>query len=169
MKAFKFLVVLTGFILLANVPTIFACHGGKHSTGEMVSGKYLNTPKRDNGFMMSVDLTLSMRLSTAGFFLVWLEMTGTTTDCDFQLANIHMYFHKNYEQIAEQSAQGEGHHLEALASQVGCNAQQTVLLEKALQQNYQNVFDEDDINHAISEFYTVVNSDEQLAACWPKS
>ena len=73
------------------------------------------------------------------------------------------------QKLLKKSAQGQGPHLEALAALVGCNARQTVLLEKAMQQNYQNVFDEDDIDHAISEFYTVVNSDEQLAACWPKS
>ena len=82
--------------------------------------------------------------------------------------NAKIYLEQN-PKIAEESAQGQGPHLEALAALVGCNARQTVLLEKAMQQNYQNVFDEDDIDHAISEFYTVVNSDEQLAACWPKS
>ena len=44
-----------------------------------------------------------------------------------------------------------------------------VLLEKAMQQNYHGVFAKDDVNHSINKFYAVVNSDEQLAACWPKS
>ena len=96
-------------------------------------------------------------------------MSATSTNCDSRTANINKFFQKSYIQIAEESAQGQGPHLEALALQVGCNTQQTVLLEKALQQNYQNVFEEDDIDHAISEFYTVVNSDDELAACWPKS
>ena len=97
------------------------------------------------------------------------EMSATSTDCRWMLARIEQFFDESYPKIAEESAQGQGPHLEALAALVGCNARQTVLLEKAMQQNYQNVFDEDDIDHAISEFYTVVNSDEQLAACWPKS
>ena len=83
--------------------------------------------------------------------------------------SINKFFQKSYIQIAEESAQGQGPHLEALALQVGCNAQQTVLLEKALQQNYHSVFAEDNVNHSINKFYTVVNSDEQLAACWPES
>ena len=58
---------------------------------------------------------------------------------------------------------------EDIVSIVGCNARQTVLLEKAMQQNYHSVFAEDNVNHSINKFYTVVNSDEQLAACWPKS
>jgi hypothetical protein len=96
-------------------------------------------------------------------------LSATSTDCNSRIANIEKFFNKSYTQISEESAQGQGPHLEALAFQVGCDAQKTVLLEKAMQQNYHGLFAQDDINHSINKFYTVVNSDDQLAACWPKS
>ena len=85
------------------------------------------------------------------------------------LASIEQFFDESYPKIAEESAQGQGPHLEALAALVGCNARQTLLLEKAMQQNYHSIFAEDNVNHSINKFYTVVSSDGQLAACWPKS
>ena len=61
------------------------------------------------------------------------------------------------------------HHREALAFQVGCNVQQTVVSEKAMQRNYHGELPKGDINYLINEFYAVVNSDVQLAACWLNS
>ena len=46
--------------------------------------------------------------------------------------NIEKFFNERYLQIAEDFFQVKGPHVEALAFQVGCNGQQTVLLEKAL-------------------------------------
>ena len=68
------------------------------------------------------------------------EMSATSTDCRWMLARIEQFFDESYPKIAEESAQGQGPYLEALAALVGCNARQTVLLEKAMHQNYQNVF-----------------------------
>jgi hypothetical protein len=134
----------------------------------MKVGTNKSKPKRGFGLSTQVTTEPSTDVSTSSVY-VPSDSSATSTDCGWRTSNIEKFFHESYLQIAEESSQGQGPHLEALAFQVGCNAQQTVLLEKTLQQNYHGLFAKDDINHSISEFYTVVNSDDQLAACWPKS
>jgi hypothetical protein len=168
-KIIKATMALTGSILLFSLSDVFACHQwtpGKYYLAGHNSHKVSSehAPKKIFGYS-----TQHTTKPTTASVYGTSDSTATSTDCGWRTSNIEKFFHESYLQIAEESAQGRGPHLEALASQVGCNAQQTVLLEKALQQNYHGVFTKDDINHSISEFYTVVNSDDQLAACWPKS
>ena len=131
------------------------------NTGHFTDGMR-GQKKHKNVFGITIEAGLSTTIAPT-------EMSATSTDCKWMLARIEQFFDESYPQIAEESAQGQGPHLEALAALVGCNAQQTMLLEKAMQQNYHGIFSKEDINHSINEFYTVVNSDYQLAACWPKS
>ena len=180
MRSLRLVVTFTGLFFLASLSNLLACHRGFGSLISMqdhAGFERYETPrtrsKRGSGFGLTTEPTTESTGVTSDTAIGTTDqsigLSATSTNCDSRTANINKFFQKSYIQIAEESAQGQGPHLEALALQVGCNAQQTVLLEKALQQNYQNVFDEDDIDHAISEFYTVVNSDEQLGACWPKS
>ena len=172
-KITKATVALTGSILLFSLSDVFACHQwtpGKYylegHSSHKVGSKH--EPKIFLGYSTQHTTEPTTDISTASVYGT-SDSTATSTDCGWRTSNIEKFFNESYMQIAEESAQGQGPHLEALASQVGCNAQQTVLLEKAMQQNYHGVFAKDDINHSINEFYTVVNNDEQLAACWPNS
>ena len=75
-------------------------------------------------------------------------------------------FNERYEHITKESSQSQWRHLEAIPFQLGCNAQWTVLLEKAMRSNHYDVFAKGDINHTLNEFYTAVNIDDQLAVFW---
>ena len=170
MKMIKAIIALTGFVLLVNSPSLFACHeshfdGDDLSVGTSFFGGHSADRKRGRTF--SIIENISESVTTTFYFTG--DTFATTTNCKWRTSNIEKFFNNNYQQIAEESAQGQGPHLEALASQVGCNAQQTVLLERAMQQTYHDVFAKEDPNHSIRVFYKVVNSDEELVACWPKS
>jgi len=180
MRSLRLVVMFIGLFFLASLSNVLACHRGfgnlismQNHAGFERYEKPRTLSKRGSGFGLTTEPTTESTGVTSDTAIGTTDqsigLSATSTNCDSRTANINKFFQKSYIQIAEESAQGQGPHLEALALQVGCNAQQTVLLEKALQQNYQNVFEEDDIDHAISEFYTVVNSDDELAACWPKS
>ena len=180
MRSFKLVFALAGLVFLISSSNAFACHRGFRNLITMQNHagfertKFAQTPStRGSGFGLTTEPTTESTEFTSdaaiGTTVQSVGLSATSTDCNSRIANIEKFFDKSYTQIAEESAQGQGPHLEALASQVGCNAQQTVLLEKAMQQNYHGVFAKDDINHSINEFYTVVNNDEQLAACWPNS
>ena len=167
MKSLISVMVLSGFIFAARSSDLFACHYGSGygsmygNTGHFTEGMR-GQKKYKNVFGITTETGLFTTIAPT-------EMSATSTDCRWMLARIEQFFDESYPKIAEESAQGQGPHLEALAALVGCNARQTLLLEKAMQQNYHSVFAEDNVNHSINKFYTVVNSDEQLAACWPKS
>ena len=167
MQIIKATILLTAIALFACPSTLFACHYGS-GYGSMYgnTGHFTDGMRGEKKYKNAFGITTETGLFTT---IAPTEISATSTNCEWMLARIEQFFDKSYPQIAEESAKGRGPHLKALASQVGCNAQQTVLLEKALQQNYHGVFAEDNVNHSINKFYTVVNSDAQLAACWPKS
>jgi hypothetical protein len=167
MKSLSLIIALTGFIFFTCSSGLFACHYGS-GYGSMYgnNGHFTERMRGQKEYKNAFGITTETVLFTT---IAPTEMSATSIDCKWMLARIEEFFNKNYPQIAEESAQGQGPHLEALAFQVGCDAQKTVLLEKAMQQNYHGLFAQDDINHSINKFYTVVNSDDQLAACWPKS
>ena len=180
MRSLRLVVMFIGLFFLASLSNVLACHRGFGSLISMQNHagfERYETPrtrsKRGSGFGYTTEPTTESTGVTSDTAIGTTDqsigLSATSTDCNSRTANINKFFQKSYIQIAEESAQGQGPHLEALALQVGCNAQQTVLLEKALQHNYHYVFTENDINHSINEFYTVVNSDDQLAACWPES
>ena len=167
MQIIKATILLTAIALFACPSTLFACHYGS-GYGSMYgnTGHFTDGMRGEKKYKNAFGITTETGLFTT---IAPTEISATSTNCEWMLARIEQFFDESYPQIAEESAKGQGPHLKALASHVGCNAQQTVLLEKALQQNYHGVFAKDDINHSVNEFYTVVNNDEQLAACWPKS
>ena len=167
MQIIKATILLTAIALFACPSTLFACHYGS-GYGSMYgnTGHFTDGMRGEKKYKNAFGITTETGLFTT---IAPTEISATSTNCEWMLARIEQFFDESYPQIAEESAKGRGPHLKALASQVGCNAQQTVLLEKALQQNYHGVFAEDNVNHSINKFYTVVNSDAQLAACWPKS
>ena len=167
MQIIKATILLTAIALFACPSTLFACHYGS-GYGSMYgnTGHFTDGMRGEKKYKNAFGITTETGLFTT---IAPTEISATSTNCEWMLARIEKFFDESYPQIAEESAKGRGPHLKALASQVGCNAQQTVLLEKALQQNYHGVFAEDNVNHSINKFYTVVNSDAQLAACWPKS
>ena len=167
MKSLISVMVLSGFIFAACSSDLFACHYGSGygsmygNTGHFTEGMR-GQKKYKNVFGITTETGLFTTIAPT-------EMSATSTDCKWMLARIEQFFDESYPKIAEESAQGQSPHLEALAELFGCNTRQTVLLKKAMQQNYHNVFAEDDVNHSINKFHTVVNSDEQLSACWPQS
>ena len=180
MRSLRLVVMFTSLFFLASLSNVLACHRGFGSLISMQNHagferyeKPRTRSKRGSGFGLTTEPTTESTGVTSDTAIGTTDqsigLSATSTNCDSRTANINKFFQKSYIQIAEESAQGQGPHLEALASQGGCNAQQTLLLEKALQQNYHSVFAEDNVNHSINKFYTVVNSDEQLAACWPES
>lgn len=176
MNIMKALFTLTAIFFLVSLSSALACHRwiffdqkNHIIAGHTGSNYKVSDSKPKSGFGITVQPTTTTAHSVVTSTYGTSDSVATTTDCNWRTSNIEKFFHESYLQIAEESSQGQGPHLEALASQVGCNPQQTVLLEKAMQQNYHGVFGKEDINHSINEFYTVVNSDDQLAACWPKS
>ena len=176
MKSFIAVLTLTSLFIIFGSSDLIACHlggtqayGMKGHSSYKVGQNYRNRSKRDSAFGYTIEPTTGTSNLVGSSIYATSDSTATTTDCNWRTANIEKFFNESYEQISEESAVGNGSHLEALASQVGCNVQQAVLLERAMQRNYPDIFAKNDVNHSLTEFYTVVNSDDQLAACWPKS
>ena len=96
-------------------------------------------------------------------------MTGTSFDCHFQILSIQQFFNDKYQQIAEESAQGSGQHLEALASLTGCSVEQYETFETAMNRNHRYVFADKDYDGSINNFFNVLNTDEDLLQCWGQS
>ena len=75
----------------------------------------------------------------------------------------------HFQQIAEESAQGSGQHLEALASLSGCSAEQYGTFEAAMNRNHRYVFAGKDYDGSVNNFFNVLNTDEDLLKCWSQS
>ena len=170
MDFYKTTIAFIGLILLVNLPELFACHQGNYA--KAFSGHYgerlVNRKQSFNNiFHYSTMVPVKLTEMVAGFTLAYTDGTATTTNCKFRSAYIHEFFNNSYLQIAEESAQGHGPHLEVLASFVGCNERQTAILESAMKTNYSDLFKKNNFNDSVKNFYALVNNDEELKTCWP--
>ncbi|MEK9762509.1 MAG: DUF3015 family protein, partial [Deltaproteobacteria bacterium] len=87
----------------------------------------------------------------------------------FKSANIEKFFNDSYEQIAEESAQGTGSHLEALATLTGCSADQYGTFEQVIHRNHQYVFAEKDYDLSVEHLFNMLNSESELESCLQSS
>ena len=94
-----------------------------------------------------------------------IDTFATTTNCNWRTANIQKFFNDSYQHIAEESAQGSGQHLEALASLTGCSVDQYATFETVIHRNHGYVFADKDHDGSINNFFTVLNTDEDLKQC----
>ena len=157
--------------------SLWACHQG-FLKGDALKGhsgdKPLRTRSKPNsGLGYTLEPTSSTTAASAHATMnsgnATLDQTATTTDCNARTANIEKFFNESYEQIAEESAQGSGQHLEALASLTGCSAEQYGTFETAMNRNHRYVFADKDYDGSINNFFTVLNTDEDLLQCWGQS
>jgi hypothetical protein len=134
----KTAIVLVGAFLLVLPDGLFACHRfynnnvlEGHPSGNMsrtLSKQYGISREEKSLFDDPVGAQTDKFKS---FFVVTTAMPfsisdsfTTSTNCGWRTANIEKFFNDSYEQIAEESAQGSGQHLKALASLTGCSSQQ---------------------------------------------
>jgi hypothetical protein len=162
------LVLAVGFLLVFS-KSLFACHQIllKGHTSDKVGA---NKPKPKGVFgMMTQYITEPSTDGVTASSYGTTDSSATTTDCKWRTANIEKFFNESYEQIAEESAQGSGKHLEALASLTGCSAEQYGTFETVMNRSHRYVFADKDYDGSINNFFTVLNTDEDLKQCWGQS
>jgi len=152
----KIAIVLAGVFLLVFSENLLACHQLVPFEGGGLKG-HSSAKTRGYGGM-----TLGTTASTT-------DSTATTTNCDWRTTKIEKFFNDSFQQIAEESAQGSGQHLEALASLSGCSAEQYTTFETAMNRNHSYVFAELDYDGSINNFFNVLNTDQDLLQCWGQS
>ena len=168
--------VLNGACLLFYSANLFACHRSDVDFGGWLKGHSANVAMQSNdrssknifGVSSQVSTEVTTHPTTSSLYAT-SDSSATSTDCHWRTTNIEKFFNDSYQQIAEESAQGMGVHLEALASLSGCNTDQYKTFEKALYRNHRYVFAEMDYDGSINNFFTVLNTDEELLLCWGKS
>jgi len=87
-----------------------------------------NPTSRQSGFLTSFE-------GTAAFL-------STSTKCDAYTSFLEF----SYEQIAENTAQGHGQYLEALASLRGCSVDSKLLFRQVLHKNFSELFENHELN-----------------------
>jgi len=168
--------VLVGLFLIFHSTSLFACHRSDVDFGGWLKGHSANiemqSNNRTNNSIFAVSSQVSTEVTihpTTSSIYATSDSSATSTDCHWRTTNIEKFFNDSYQQIAEESAQGTGVHLEALASLSGCSTEQYGTFEKALHRNHRYVFAEKDYDGSINNFFTVLNTDEELLQCWGKS
>jgi len=170
----KIAIVLAGVLLLVFSGNLFACHQGFWK-GYALKGHSGDTPlpsrpKPNSALGYTLEPTSSTTAASAHATMnsanVTSDYTVTSTDCNARTANIQKFFNDSYQQIAEESAQGSGQHLEALASLTGCSTEQYGTFETVMNRNHRYVFADKDYDGSISNFFTVLNTDEDLKQCF---
>ena len=152
----KITIGLAGTFLLLFSESLWACHQLVPFEGGGLKG---HSSAKTRGYG---GITLGSTASTT-------DSTATTTNCDWRTAKIEKFFNDSFQQIAEESAQGSGQHLEALASLSGCSAEQYRTFETAINRNHRYVFAELDYDGSINNFFNVLNTDQDLLQCWGQS
>jgi hypothetical protein len=160
------------FVLISS-SSLFACHlgiwAGAWTVGHKENRVGVNSIPPRNIFEISTEMTrVSSKHTTASSYGT-TDSTIITTNCDFKSANIEKFFNESYEEIAEESAQGSGIHLEALASLTGCPAEKYSTFEQVMHQNHQYVFAANEYDGSIENLFDVLNSEDQLQTCLENS
>ena len=172
----KYKALLIAVFLLFGANILYACHRSDVGFGGWLKGHSANVAMQSNdrsnknifGVSSQVSTEVSIHPTTSSLYAT-SDSSATSTDCHWRTTNIEKFFNDSYQQIAEESAQGMGVHLEALASLSGCNTDQYETFEKALYRNHRYVFAEMDYDGSINNFFTVLNTDEELLQCWGQS
>ena len=138
--------------------SFFGGHTGDNKMGRAVSVK-------ENFIMLTGNITEATTITSN----YTIDTFATTTNCNWRTANIQNFFNDSYQQIVEESAQGSGQHLEALASLSGCSAEQYGTFETAMNRNHRYVFAEQDYDRTVNNFFNVLNTDEDLLKYWSQS
>ena len=164
------LVLAVGFLLVFS-ESLFACHQFKVGVGGYIEGhsndKVMNKSVNKNS-AFGITSQITFRPSTSSTYAT-TDSTVTSSDCNARISKIQEFFDESYEQIAEESAQGSGQHLEALASLTGCSTEQYGTFETAMNRNHRYVFADKDYDGSINNFFTVLNTDEDLKQCFGHS
>jgi len=168
--------LLVGAFLLFDSAILLACHRSDVDFGGWLKGHSANVAMQSNdrssknifGVSSQVSTEVSIHPTTSSLYAT-SDSSATSTDCHWRTANIEKFFNDSYQQIAEESAQGTGVHLEALASLSGCSAEQYGTFEKALYRNHSYVFADKDYDGSIDNFFNILNTDEDLLQCWGQS
>ncbi len=109
---------------------LMACHmeasGGDGGIWPTLRGH--NPTSRQSGFLTSFEGTTAFSV--------------TSTTCDAYTSFLEF----SYEQIAENTAQGHGQYLEALASLRGCSIDSKLLFSQVLHKNFSELFENHELN-----------------------
>ena len=173
----KITMIMAGVFLLLFSENLLACHESDFDGEELLVGtSFFGGHTGDNkmGRAVSVKenfimLTGNITEATTITSNYTIDTFATTTNCNWRTANIQKFFNDSLQQIAEESAQGSGQHLEALASLSGCSAEQYGTFEAAMNRNHRYVFAEQDYDGAVNNFFNVLNTDKDLLKCWGQS
>ena len=155
---------------------LFACHRSDVDFGGWLKGHSANVAMQSNdrssknifGVSSQVSTEVTIHPTTSSLYAT-SDSSATSTDCHWRTTNIEKFFNDSYQQIAEESAQGKGVHLEALASLSGGSAEQYGTFEKALYRKHSYVFADKDYDGSIDNFFNILNTDEDLLQCWGQS
>ena len=169
----KIMITLAGTFSLISSNNLLACHESDFDGDELlVSTSFFGGHTGDNkmGRAASVRenfkiLTRNITQATSITSNYTIDTFATTTNCNWRTANIQKFFNDSYQHIAEESAQGSGQHLEALASLTGCSVDQYAIFETVIHRNHGYVFADKDHDGSINNFFTVLNTDEDLKQC----
>jgi hypothetical protein len=167
--AFTILIIF----LMISSSTLFACHlgiwAGAWTVGHKQNRVGVNPTPPTTIFEISTELTKTSSDHMTASSYATTDFTIITTNCDWKSANIEKFFNESYEEIAEESAQGSGTHLEALASLTGCPTDKYSTFERVMHQNHQYVFAANEYDGSIENLFNVLNSEEQLQTCLESS
>ena len=126
---------------------LMACHmeasGGDGGIWPTLRGH--NPTSRQSGFLTSFEGTTAFSV--------------TSTTCDTYTSFLEF----SYEQIAENTAQGHGQYLEALASLRGCSIDSKLLFRQVLHKNFSELFENHELNgEALSHRLEIVLNREPV-------
>ncbi len=171
----KFLTATTLLIIFALISssTIFACHlgiwAGAWTVGHKQNRVGVNSTPPTTIFEISTELTKTSSAHSTASSYATADFTIITTNCDWKSANIEKFFNESYKEIAEESAQGSGFHLEALASLTGCPRDQYSTFEQVMHRNHRYVFAKNGYDGSVENLFKVLNSEDQLQTCLENS
>ncbi len=175
-RTLKITIALACSFLWLFSENLFACHRSDVDFGGWLKGHSANiemqSNNRTNNSIFAVSSQVSTEVTihpTTSSIYATSDSSATSTDCHWRTTNIEKFFNDSYQQIAEESAQGTGIHLEALASLSGCSTEQYGTFEKALYRNHSYVFADKDYDGSIDNFFNILNTDEDLLRCWGQS
>ena len=109
---------------------LMACHmeGSRGDGGILPTFRGHNPTSRQSGFLTSFEGTTAF------------SVTSTTYDA------YTSFLEFSYEQIAENTAQGHGPYLDALASLRGCSIDSKLLFRQVLHENFSELFENHELN-----------------------
>ena len=173
----KITMIMAGVFLLLFSENLLACHESDFDGEDLLVGtSFFGGHTGDNQMGRAVSVKENFKMLTGNITQATtvtsnytIDTFATTTNCNWRTANIQKFFKDSFQQITEESAQGSGKHLEALASLSGCSAEQYGTFETTMNRNHRYVFAEQDYDRAVNNFFNVLNTDKDLLKCWVES